>query len=326
MDIDCELLLPRNIDERSSDGYVAAALSILLHAALIGALVYGFLFYRETRPTPTLAIEATVVDARAVSGVLPKPTPPAPKPQPQPPAPAPEPVEPTGPPEPSPQELAQREQAAKDQAAKEQVAKEEAQRQQLQTEQIEKDRVAKEQAQKLEAQQRAQAQKQAEQKRLEQQHQRETQEKAEAERKAAEARKREEQRLAEQRRAEATQREADARALAEREADLKSDLEAEAHAAAVRNSGALASWQQQIAARIQRAWLRPPSARSGIQCVLHVTQVPGGAVTNVQIGSCNGDQAVRESIEAAAYRASPLPPPPDPSLFERNLEITFKPD
>jgi colicin import membrane protein len=320
VDIDCELLLPRNIDERSSDGYVAAALSILLHAALIGALVYGFLFYRETRPTPTLAIEATVVDARAVSGVLPKPTPPAPKPQPQPPAPAREPVEPTGPPEPSSEELAQREQAAKDQAAKEQAAKEEVQRQQAEKEQAERQQLQ------LEAQQRAQAQKQAEQKRLEQQRQRETQEKAEAERKAAEARKREEQRLAEQRRAEAAQREADARALAEREADLKSDLETEARAAAARNSGALASWQQQIAARIQRAWLRPPSARSGIECVLHVTQVPGGAVTNVQIGSCNGDQAVRESIEAAAYRASPLPPPPDPALFERNLEITFKPD
>jgi colicin import membrane protein len=49
-------------------------------------------------------------------------------------------------------------------------------------------------------------------------------------------------------------------------------------------------------------------------------------VVNVRIGTCNGDASVRESIEAAAYRASPLPPPPDPSLFERNLEITFKPD
>jgi len=34
---------------------------------------------------------------------------------------------------------------------------------------------------------------------------------------------------------------------------------------------------------------------------------------------------VRESIESAVYRASPLPPPPDPALFERNLEIRFKP-
>ena len=35
---------------------------------------------------------------------------------------------------------------------------------------------------------------------------------------------------------------------------------------------------------------------------------------------------VRESIEAAVYRASPLPPPPDPALFDRHLRIDFKPD
>ena len=59
--------------------------------------------------------------------------------------------------------------------------------------------------------------------------------------------------------------------------------------------------------------------------MVYVTQVPGGVVANVRVGSCNGDQAVRESIESAVYRASPLPPPPDPALFERNLEIRFKP-
>ncbi len=69
----------------------------------------------------------------------------------------------------------------------------------------------------------------------------------------------------------------------------------------------------------------PAPARPGIECVLNVTQVPGGEVTNVRIGTCNGDQAVRESIEAAVYRASPLPPPPDPTLFERSLGSTSGP-
>jgi colicin import membrane protein len=57
-----------------------------------------------------------------------------------------------------------------------------------------------------------------------------------------------------------------------------------------------------------------------------VTQVPGGEVTGVQVGSCNGDAAVRDSIEAAVYRASPLPEPPNPDLFDRNLVFNFKPD
>ena len=49
-------------------------------------------------------------------------------------------------------------------------------------------------------------------------------------------------------------------------------------------------------------------------------------MTNVSIGECNGDQAVRDSIEAAVYRASPLPPPPDPALFDRQLVIAFTPE
>ena len=39
-----------------------------------------------------------------------------------------------------------------------------------------------------------------------------------------------------------------------------------------------------------------------------------------------GDEVVVRSIEAAVYRSSPLPLPPDPQLFERNLRFTFKPE
>ena len=112
----------------------------------------------------------------------------------------------------------------------------------------------------------------------------------------------------------------------EREADLKRSLAAEEHADAARNGAAVASWESLIAAKITREWSPPPTAKVGIDCMLNVTQVPGGEVTEVSIGQCNGDQAVRESIERAVYRASPLPPPPDPSLFDRNLKIEFKPD
>jgi colicin import membrane protein len=140
--------------------------------------------------------------------------------------------------------------------------------------------------------------------------------------KAAEERKAREAE-AQQRAADARRQQADAQAA---EADLKRSLAAEEHTDSARSGPALANWQSQIAAKITRAWLRPPTARPGIECMLYVTQVPGGEVTQVRIGQCNGDQAVRESIEAAVYRASPLPPPPDPALFDRNLRINFKPD
>jgi colicin import membrane protein len=263
--------------QRVSDRGISITLSVLLHAALVAALVYGWLLYRRPpRPAPTLAIEATAVDARAMRAVPPAPPPPAPPPA------QPEPQESVGPPQPTPEERAQREQQRQqEQAAAEQKAADE--------------RAAKEAEAKREAEARAQAERKAH-------------EAAEAQKRAAEERQKKEQ----------------AREDSEREADLKRSLAAE-QASNARSGPELANWVAQITARIQRAWLRPPTARQGIHCVLYVTQVPGGEVTKVTIGECNGDQAVRESIEVAVYRASPLPPPPDPSLFDRDLKIDFSP-
>ncbi|HEY0768527.1 MAG TPA: cell envelope integrity protein TolA [Steroidobacteraceae bacterium] len=277
--------------QRASDRWVSIALSVLLHGALLAALVYGWLMFRQpTPPKPTLAIEATVVDARAVRGAVRPPPQPAPPAAPTPPQ---QPQEPVGPPPPTPEDLARREQ----------------QRQQAQEAAAQERRAAEQKA----AEQQAAQARQAEE-------QRKTEERAAAERKAREAAE------AHKRAAEERQRQADAQDIGERQAELQRSLAAEERASVARSGAALASWESQIAARITRAWLRPPTARPGIQCVLYVTQVPGGEVTQVSIGECNGDQAVRESIEAAVYRASPLPPPPDPALFDRNLKINFKPD
>jgi colicin import membrane protein len=143
--------------------------------------------------------------------------------------------------------------------------------------------------------------------------------KAAAERAAAE-RRAAEQRAADKRAA------AEEKLRAEREAELRRQLAAEENAQRARASGQGAAWAAAIQARIQRAWIRPESARAGLDCTVIVNQVPGGEVTGVRIGACNGDDVVRQSIEAAVYRASPLPQPPDPALFERTIEVRFKPN
>jgi colicin import membrane protein len=94
----------------------------------------------------------------------------------------------------------------------------------------------------------------------------------------------------------------------------------------MRNSDEANRWHAQIVARIERAWTKPASARPGISCIVSVTQVRGGEVTAVRVISCSiEDAALRDSVETAVYKASPLPEPPDPALFERNLELTFAP-
>lgn len=78
-----------------------------------------------------------------------------------------------------------------------------------------------------------------------------------------------------------------------------------------------------IKQKIENNWIRPPSTPDNLNCPVSVTQVPGGTVTNVQVISCNGDDAVVQSIMTAVYRASPLPAPPDPALFDRSIRFTF---
>jgi colicin import membrane protein len=285
--------------ERKSDHWISVTQSVLLHAAVIGALAYGWYAYKQRpqQPAATLAIEGAVVESKNLKSTPAKaeqPAPPAPEPEKPP-----EPVEDVGPPTPTPEETQQREQA---------------------------ERQAAEAQQKLEEQRKAEQEQQAQERKVAQEKEQKEREEAEQKKREQQQREAEQNRLADAKKRADEKRKADeARAAAEREAELRKSLEQEEHAMAVRSSGALQSWLGQIAARIQRAWLRPPSAKPGIDCMVYVTQVPGGTVTDVRVGTCNGDAAVRESIESAVRRASPLPPPPDPSLFDRNLEIRFIP-
>jgi colicin import membrane protein len=177
------------------------------------------------------------------------------------------------------------------------------------------------------AEQRAQQEKQAQRERAERQKaERVEQERqaamakteAEAERKAREVSAKQVREQKERQQAEAERK--------RREAELRAQMATEERVNAARGSAQQAEYKALIEARINRAWIRPATARAGIDCEVRVTQVPGGEVVGVQVARCNGDAAVRESIEAAVYRASPLPLPPNPDLFDRNLVVNFTPN
>ncbi|HYJ40878.1 MAG TPA: cell envelope integrity protein TolA [Steroidobacteraceae bacterium] len=285
------------------------ALSILLHSAIVAAAVYGWFTWKH-RPPPveTLAIEATVVDERALKGIAtkPEPAPPPPEPEPVPePVPEPPPVEEQGPPKPDPAELQRKEEERLAQAKlnEERAEKEKAE---LKAAQDLKER---EDAEKLEAEKKAAAKAAAD--------------KAAADKAAADKKALDKKRADD---AAAAKKAAEEKARQARQAELQRALEAEERGNAMRNSDEANRWHAQIIARVTRAWIKPPSAQPGISCIVSVTQVPGGEVTAVNVNSCSiNDAALRESVEAAVLRASPLPPPPDPALFERNLELTFAP-
>ena len=110
------------------------------------------------------------------------------------------------------------------------------------------------------------------------------------------------------------------------EDDLQRQLAAEADRQQAERSGLMDQYVRMIQDKIERNWTRPLSAAPGLDCIVSVVQVPTGDVIDVHVASCNGDDAVRRSIEAAVRLASPLPRPPNPNLFERNLNVRFRPE
>jgi colicin import membrane protein len=110
------------------------------------------------------------------------------------------------------------------------------------------------------------------------------------------------------------------------EDDLQRQLAAEADRQQAERAGLLDQYVRMIQDKIERNWTRPLSAKSGLDCMVSVVQLPTGDVIEARVTACNGDDAVTRSIEAAVKLASPLPRPPNPNLFERNLNVRFRPE
>ena len=110
-----------------------------------------------------------------------------------------------------------------------------------------------------------------------------------------------------------------------READLRARLADEETRSSAGFQSLEASYVRAIQAHVEQRWYEPPGVTQGLSCTIFVTQIPGGEVVGMRFGSCNGGAAVRQSIENAVRNASPLPAPPEPRLFEREVKLVFTP-
>lgn len=83
-----------------------------------------------------------------------------------------------------------------------------------------------------------------------------------------------------------------------------------------------------IKQKVTRNWFKPAGAEEGLSCTVSVRLIPGGEVLDVKIVTSSGDPVFDRSVETAVLKASPLPLPPDTSLFERFrvLQFVFKPE
>jgi colicin import membrane protein len=59
--------------------------------------------------------------------------------------------------------------------------------------------------------------------------------------------------------------------------------------------------------------------------IFDVTLLPTGEVLTAVQRKSSGNRAYDEAVERAIRKASPLPKPDDLSVFQRRLELTFRP-
>ena len=91
------------------------------------------------------------------------------------------------------------------------------------------------------------------------------------------------------------------------------------------DEGLLARYQAALQEAILRNWSRPDSVPLGQRCRLHIRQVPGGSVIDVQVdASCPYDEIGKRSVEAAVLKAQPLPYAGFEAVFSRNLNLNFE--
>lgn len=104
----------------------------------------------------------------------------------------------------------------------------------------------------------------------------------------------------------------------------EADKEANARAASEREKKQ-AAWADLLSRAVERKWTRPSTVTKDFECTVHVLLLPDGTVSAANVVRSSGNASLDKSVEDAVYRASPLPKPADPSVFDRDLIFKFKP-
>ena len=88
---------------------------------------------------------------------------------------------------------------------------------------------------------------------------------------------------------------------------------------------ALGAWIAKIQAKIRSNVNLPADVVGNPQAIFDVSLLPTGEVLTVKLKKSSGSKALDEAVERAILKSSPLPRPDDPSVFDRRLELTYRP-
>ena len=115
----------------------------------------------------------------------------------------------------------------------------------------------------------------------------------------------------------------DQRARAVAESNQLAQLKGE-QAFAARSRG-LADYAAKVSGKIRGNIVLPPGIQGNPEAIFAVIQLPSGEVLSVKVRKSSGNRMLDEAIERAILKSSPLPRPDDPTHFERELKIPYRP-
>jgi colicin import membrane protein len=110
------------------------------------------------------------------------------------------------------------------------------------------------------------------------------------------------------------------------DARRKADAERTARelAATARNRS-LMQWTDKIRGKIRGNIVLPQDISGNPEAIFDVALLPTGEILSVRKRKSSGHAGYDEAVERAIYKSSPFPQPEQPSLFQRNLELKFRP-
>jgi colicin import membrane protein len=100
---------------------------------------------------------------------------------------------------------------------------------------------------------------------------------------------------------------------------------AESEQRASSNKRGLADYASKIRGKVRGNIVLPPVIQGNPEAIFELSQLPTGEVLSVKLKRSSGNPGLDAAIERAILKSSPLPKPDDPALFQRTLEIKYKP-
>lgn len=88
--------------------------------------------------------------------------------------------------------------------------------------------------------------------------------------------------------------------------------------------GIIDIYRARILAAIGNQWLIPDGTDRTISCVFNLEVTPAGVVTHAQLITSSGNAALDRAAETAIYKASPLPIPKDPAVYQTFKQFKLK--